>query len=306
MSVEDFSDSTLVLIGHGSTVNTASAAPTYQHAAELRRRGLFGRVVEAFWKQEPAIRAVMSGVTAPRVFAVPLFISEGYFTQEIIPRELGLLGQSPTPIDRERACKVQSLARVQKRGAQTIYYCGPIGTHPSMTEVLLARARDVVAKFPGLNLPPVTADITLFIAGHGTNNNENSRRAIERQMELIRARGIYADVHAVFMEEEPRIADCSKMARTRHLVVVPLFMSEGLHVQEDIPVLLGEAPELVQARLSRGEPTWQNPTDQDGLRIWYAPSVGSEPHIADVILERVREMARSPRRDPPGSVQSAG
>lgn len=284
MSVEDFSDATLVLIGHGSTVNAASSAPTYQHAAELRRRGLFGRVVEAFWKQEPGIRAVMSGVTSRRVFAVPMFISEGYFTEEIIPRELGLWRE-------DSKSKGDSFARVQRRGTQTIYYRAPIGTHHSMTEVLLTRARDVVAKFPGSNPPPAPADITLFIAGHGTGNNENSRKAIERQMELIRARKIYADVHAVFMEEQPRIADCPEIARTRHLVVVPLFMSDGLHVQEDIPVLLGERPEAVQARLGRGEPTWQNPTDRKGQRIWYAPSVGSEPHIADVILERVRETA---------------
>jgi sirohydrochlorin ferrochelatase len=25
--------------------------------------------------------------------------------------------------------------------------------------------------------------------------------------------------------------------------------------------------------------------------LWYAPSIGNEPHIADVILERVREAA---------------
>ena len=78
---DDFSDAALVLVGHGSTVNADSAAPTYQHADELRRRKLFGQVLECFWKQEPGVPGVLRGGLAPRVFIVPLFISEGYFTR---------------------------------------------------------------------------------------------------------------------------------------------------------------------------------------------------------------------------------
>jgi sirohydrochlorin cobaltochelatase len=279
MSSDDFKDAALVLTGHGSTLNADSAAPTYQHAAELRRRGIFAEVREAFWKQEPGIRAVMEGVKARRVFVVPLFISEGYFTQEVIPRELGL--SEPGEKD---------FSRVQRRGTQTLYYCGPVGTHESMTEVLLARAREVVEKSPG-NSPPAPAAITLFIAGHGTGNNKNSRQAIERQAELIRARGIYADVHAAFMEEEPRIAACYEMAPTMNIIVVPLFISDGLHCREDIPVLLGESHEVVKERLRLDEPTWRNPTEKHGKLVWYSRSIGSELHLADVILERVHEMA---------------
>src|SRR5208282_5179311 len=86
---ENYADAALVLIGHGSTVNGDSAAPTHQHADELRRRGIFGQVREAFWKQEPYVWQVLRGVFAPRVFLVPLFISDGYFTEEVLPRELG-------------------------------------------------------------------------------------------------------------------------------------------------------------------------------------------------------------------------
>ena len=43
------------------------------------------------------------------------------------------------------------------------------------------------------------------------------------------------------MLEEPQIADCWRIAKTRNLVLVPYFISDGLHVSEDIPVLLGGA-----------------------------------------------------------------
>jgi sirohydrochlorin cobaltochelatase len=280
VSDAEFSDAALVLVGHGSTLNADSSAPTYQHGDELRRRGIFGQVIECFWKLEPGIAGVLRGVFAPRIFIVPLFISEGYFTEEVIPRELGFCARDES-----------NFSRVQQRGNQTLYYCGPIGTHASMTEVILSRAQEVTAKYP-FPRTPKPAETTLFIAGHGTGNNENSRKAIERQVELIRARNIYAEVHPVFMEEEPRIGDCYRMASTRQMVMVPFFISDGLHSFEDIPVMLGEPKKTVEERLKSGQPTWRNPTERQGKLLWYSRSIGDEPHIADVILERVREMAQ--------------
>jgi sirohydrochlorin cobaltochelatase len=277
MSPASFTDAALVLVGHGSTLNAESTLPTYQHADELRRRGLFAEVHEAFWKNEPAICGVLRGVFAPRVFVVPLFISEGYFTEQVIPRELGL-AEAGRP----------DFARVQARGPQTLHYCGPVGTHDAMTDVLLARAREVVARHPFPHAPR-PADTALFIAGHGTGNNENSRKAIERQVGLIRARGEYAEVHPAFMEEEPRIGTVWDTAAAKNLVMVPFFISDGLHSHEDIPVMLGDPEAAVKERYRAGQPTWRNPTERRGKLLWYAPSIGTEPRLADVILARVRE-----------------
>ena len=102
---------------------------------------------------------------------------------------------------------------------------------------------------------------------------------------------IYAEVHAVFMEEEPRIGDCYKLAKAKSIVMVPFFISDGLHSFEDIPVLLGEPKRMVEERMKLGQPTWRNPTEREGKHLWYTPSIGNEPHIPDVIMERVREMA---------------
>src|SRR5665213_1867290 len=267
---DNFSDAALVLVGHGSTLNAESATPACLHADALRQRNLFAQVREAFWKQEPYVWQVLRGVFAPRVFIVPLFISEGYFTEEVIPRELGLRHPGET-----------SFARVQQRGAQTLHYCGPVGTHSSMTEVLLARARDIVQAYP-FPCAPKPSETALFIAGHGTGNNENSRQAIERQADLIRSRQLYAEVHAVFMEEDPRIGDCGRLARVKNIVMVPFFISDGLHSYEDIPVMLGVPERVVRERMKQGQPTWRNPTERDGKRIWYTAAIGSEPHLPDV------------------------
>jgi sirohydrochlorin cobaltochelatase len=276
VSNNDFSDAVLLVLGHGTTLNDQSAAPVWQHAAELRRRKIFRGVREAFWKQEPQVKKVLAEVSAPRIFIAPLFISEGYFASEVIPRELGF--EYPDRL---------SLVTDQT----SLFYCRPVGSHESMTRVILSRAAEVIKKFP-FPRPPKPLETTLFIAGHGTERNKNSRVAIERQVELIRAQNFYAGVHAIFMEEAPRIADCYQIAPTKNLVVVPFFISDGLHAVEDIPVLLGEAERTVKQRLAAGQPTWRNPTEKNGKFVWYAPSVGTEPLVAEVILERVREATK--------------
>ncbi len=280
---ENFSDAALVIIGHGSTTNPRSKEPVYQHAAELRRRKLFTSVHEAFWKEAPFIREVVPSILANRIFIVPLFISEGYFTLQAIPRELGL-------IPGDAILNSGDLPLRRQQGSQSIFYCGPIGTHESMTDVLLARAKGVAQSFP-FPREPKEKETTLFIAGHGTEQNENSRRTIERQVELIRARQVYANVFPLFIEEEPRIADCYKLAQTKNIILVPFFVSDGMHTIEDIPVMLGEASRIVQERLKLGQPTWRNPTEKQSRRVWCAASVGSEPAMAEVILQRIREAA---------------
>ncbi|SPE60723.1 Cobalamin (Vitamin B12) biosynthesis CbiX protein [Verrucomicrobia bacterium] len=280
MDQEKLADAALVLFGHGSTANAESAAPVYRQAAELRRRSCFAEVREAFWKQEPRLIEVVAGLATPRVFLLPLFISEGFFSETVIPEALGFRQPGQATYD-----------RMQRRGNQTLFYCKPIGTHESMTGVLLAQARAVVEKAP-FPRAPQPKEITLFIAGHGTPRNENSRKAIEMQVARLTTRGVYAAVHAVFLEEEPRIGSCFAMAQTRNVVVLPFFISEGEHAQEDIPLLLGEPERIVQQRLSSGLPPWRNPTERQGKLVWYSASVGSEPQIAEVILDRVKEIYR--------------
>lgn len=279
MCVDLFQDACLLLVGHGSTVNADSSAAVKQLVEEFQGRKCFGRAVAAFWKEEPPLSKVLTQIGEKRVFVVPFFISEGYFTEEVVPRELGFRSEGQ-----------KEFSRVVKRGDQTLLYCKPVGTHARMTNVVLSRAGSVVAQHPFPRIPP-EREITLFIAGHGTGRNEESRQSVERQAEVIRQQERYADVQAVFLEEEPGIADCYALAVTRYIVIVPFFLSDGLHVCEDIPVLLGEPERLVKERLSKGQPTWRNPTEQHGKLVWYSAAVGTDAVVTEVILDRVREAA---------------
>jgi len=48
--------------------------------------------------------------------------------------------------------KVAGAGRANE-GLRATYYCQPVGTHPRRTEVLLARARDIVERFPSSRPP---------------------------------------------------------------------------------------------------------------------------------------------------------
>jgi len=90
------SNAALLIVAHGSTVNPDSSAPTLARAAEIRRRKVFADVECAFWKEEPSLRDAIFLFDPDfirEVYVVPNFISEGYFTQTVVPRELDLNGR---------------------------------------------------------------------------------------------------------------------------------------------------------------------------------------------------------------------
>ena len=259
--------SALLVVAHGSTVNPDSSAPTLAHAAEIRRRNIFAKVECAFWKEEPSLRDALflfDPESIREVYVVPNFISEGYFTQTVVPRELELNG----PI-------------TKRLNGQLWRYCEPVGNHPLMTELLLKRARDVAP-----DVDP--AETSLLIVAHGTDLNENSAVAAKREVEKIRSLGKYAAVLNVYMEESPAVSDWRKLAKTHNVVVVPFFISDGLHSYEDIPGLLGIANGRSRTGLSAapGEVFRRNPYKMDDRDLFYAPSIGTDPGFADIIIEQ--------------------
>ena len=266
-------DNGLLIVAHGSTVNPDSSAPTFAHAAEIRRRKVFADVECAFWKEEPSLRDALflfDPESIREVYVVPNFISEGYFTQTVVPRELELSGQ------------------ITKRSNGQIWkYCEPVGNHPLMTELLLKRARDVA-------LDAAPAETSLLILAHGTDLNENSAVAAKREAEKIRALGEYAAVLNLYMEEPPLVSDWRALTETRNVIAVPFFISDGLHSYEDIPVLLGIVDAAPSPRSSHEGATRRrvhevfrrNPYTIDNRSLFYAPSIGTDPGFANIIIEQ--------------------
>jgi sirohydrochlorin cobaltochelatase len=256
--------SALLIVGHGSTVNPDSSAPSLAQAAAIRARDIFREVACCFWKEEASLRDALLFFDEPEigaVYVVPNFISEGYFTQTVIPRELELSGRLTT-----------------RPGGQVWKYCEPVGNHPAVTGLLLRRAKEVAPEAP-------EAETTLFIVGHGTALNDKSAIAAKREVEKIGALGRYASVQNAYMEEAPLISEWARLTNTPNVVVVPFFISDGLHSYQDIPVLLGIEAEPTAAASQRTV-FRRNPHRLQGRYLYYASAIGTEPRFAEIILEQ--------------------
>ncbi len=229
----------LVLAGHGSHLNARSSEAVRAHARVLAGDGNWGEVLVAFWKEEPSLSRALDGCTASDVTVVPVFMSEGYFTSEVIPAEMGLDGP------------------VTRREGRTIHYTRPVGADPALAGIVVERAQEAGA----------TTDDALFVLGHGTRRNAGSATAVHAQVERVRAAGRFAQVAAVFTDQDPNVAAVPTLAGQRNAVVVPYFASEGWHVGQ------------VAANGARA--------------VRYAEPAGTHPGIAAVIRDLALEAARA-------------
>ena len=228
----------LLLAGHGSHLNARSSEAVRAHARALATSGVWDEVLVAFWKEEPSLARALDGCTASDVTVVPVFMSEGYFTGEVIPAEMGLDGP------------------VTRREGRTIRYTRPVGVHPALAEVIVERALEAGA----------SPDDPLFVLGHGTKRNAASSVAVREQVERVRAMDRFAEVTAVFTDQEPNVASIPEFARGRKATVVPFFASDGWHV---------------------GQVAAAN--DADGIR--YTDPAGTHPALAAVITDLALEAA---------------
>ena len=204
----------LLLVGHGSHLNAESSAPVYAHARAIRERGLFDEVFTAFWKEEPSLPRALDGCASDVVTVVPVFMSSGYFTNEVIPREMGLSGT------------------VSCLRGKTVRYTAPVGSHPGLAKVIVERAVEVGA----------TPADALAVLGHGTERNRDSQANIYQQTENVRALGGFAEVVTVFMDQSPAMTDVFELTSADQVVVVPVFVADGWHAGQTIPAELSGLP----------------------------------------------------------------
>jgi len=249
----DFHDSALLLAAHGSSFDKEAAIPTHRLAEQLRSLGIFREVAVAFWKEEPFFRNALAKLDSGKVFIVPNFISRGYFTETILPREFAISGP------------------VSRINDKMVYYCDPVGTHPLMTEALLHSVLTVTSQ-----LAPDPAETCLLIAGHGTLRNKNSATVIREQAEKISRAGHYGECLAVFMEEAPLVSDWATLTVKPNVIVAPFFIAEGPHFSSDLPQMMGFP-----------DANAEFPLILKGRRLWYAKPVGLDEKMAEVVLDIV-------------------
>lgn len=249
-------ETALIVPGHGSTEEGQSSRATRDLVEQLQQRQVFAEVHAVFWKEQPHYREVFDLVSCSEVYVVPHFISEGYFTQQVIPREFELDG------------------KVTQRDGFCIRYCDPVGSHPGMTNLLLRRAAEIAS-----GVKP--AETSLLVLGHGTGRNNDSAKAVSDQVKKIQLRPEgFGEVLGVYLDESPRLSDWYDLAEFQNVVVLPFFIAEGLHFRRDLPEMLG---------VEKG--TSEQPYEIRSRKVYCAQPVGGDPTMADMVIDQVRGFA---------------
>jgi sirohydrochlorin cobaltochelatase len=123
----------------------------------------------------------------------------------------------------------------------------------------------------------------ILLVGHGSKKEYN-RDLITKTAGLIADRHPEYLVRCGFMEfNEPSITQALELFRSEEIdciVVVPLFLARGVHIDEDIPGLLNLAHEQKKGtfRLKSRE-----------IPLVYADPIGPNPLLADLMAENARQ-----------------
>lgn len=207
----------LVLVGHGSSKNPNTRKPICHIVNEIRRRGLFAEVRCGLLKQDPRVCKCLDPLESNEIVVVPFFISDGYYTQSVIPNCL----------------KLNAIPDKQ------IHYTRAVGSHPLFAELILKHA--VSAGWQSGD--------ALVVMGHGTPKNPASGINVYLQAERLRQAHPREEIVTTFIDESPFVTEVWALCQARRIFVVPLFIGDGWHVTETIPEDLG----LVNDQARRGE-----------------------------------------------------
>lgn len=120
-------------------------------------------------------------------------------------------------------------------------------------------------------------DTGLVLLGHGSRAAvDEANQVLLRLAEMVRGKAGFARLETAFMNPKARrqsLAEAvEKMIRegAERIIVAPVFLSNGLHMQQDIP-----------AEITRLKQKYQ-------VEIRLAAHLGADPRIAEVIADRIR------------------
>lgn len=243
----------LILAGHGSHISPNTAGIVWKYVDRLRQWGVADEITACFWKEVPAFSHVLDTISADTVVIVPVFTAQGYFTQTVIPTEMGL-----------------DNAITHKNG-KTIYFTPTIGEHPYLETIVQERVTDTLSAH-NLNKD----ETAVAVIGHGTRRNSRSQDATRHQANLIRDLNLAYEVVDVYLDDDPDIPSLYQSTQAKNVIAVPFFLAEGSHVTIDVPDALGIQYSTV-------------PDTVNGRNVYYTPPVGTDDAMCRVILELARD-----------------
>ena len=203
----------LLIAAHGETGKPRGNAALLALADELRRRFPGLPIGAGVLNGAPRLEDAAAALPGGRTFVYPLFMSDGYFVERVLPRRLR--------VARPPGCPVEILA--------------PLGLDPGLVDVVARRVRDAAPAISSL-----TKALTVLLVAHGSAPSPRSRLATASFAASLRARLGGPAVTTAYLEEPPFARDAVAGLPQRS-VVVSFFAADGVHSGTDLPQMLHDA-----------------------------------------------------------------
>ena len=198
-----------MIVAHGDCGGRGDNLLARELARRIRLSKRYDDVQVGFMRCDPSIEDVAARIACENIRLYPLFLSDGYYVREAIPKRLAIAGG------------------IDKAGRHVTIET-PLGLNEKLPAVL-AQAASAASASRGID----PAMVNVLLVAHGSAQSPHSADVANTIARGIAAAGHFAKVRTCFLEEPPLFGDELERA-TDPTLVLGLFAGGGLHAEEDV------------------------------------------------------------------------
>jgi len=199
----------LIIVAHGDCGGGGDNILARELARRVRQSGRYAEVEVGYLRCQPALEEVAARLRTPELRLYPLFLSDGYYVREVIPKRLSIAGG------------------VDGHGHH-VTIDAPLGLNPNLPR-LLTRAAIAASEARGLS----PGAVNLLLVAHGSRLPGRAADTARFIADRIAEDQRFASVAVSFLEEAPFFLDALQNC-PRPVLVMGLFAGTGLHAAEDV------------------------------------------------------------------------
>lgn len=289
-------DTGILLVGHGSRIpynKRVIKEIAEKYAQQMPEYNVEIGFMELVEPNIPSAFNKLKKTGVKRIIVNPIFLAHGMHTKVDIPTILTL---EPMKIEghshshgnghhhhhhhHDRQAKSEP---VEFNGE--IIYLEPLGADDKIVDIVEERINTELSKYPDAS-PDNTG---ILLAGHGSSlpyNNEVIETIAQKYIERTPGYHIEAGFMRLSKPSIPESFNKIKECGVKRVIVVPVFLADGIHTKLDIPTTLNLEPQPIE---NYPEPNVSK-TDViefDG-EIIYTNPLGADDKIVEIVSDRIK------------------
>ncbi len=202
---------TLLIAAHGERGGRGDDALVHALARHFEESRDYGTVKPCFVRGEPAINTISKTLPRNDIWVYPLFLSNGYYVKNAIPKALNIGANGRDAAGRQ------------------IQLMQPLGIQPGLAEIVAGLAQNTLQ-----TNGQKPDEVNLLLAAHGSSKDPASRLAAEVVADNLAGLSQFKSINTAYLEEPPMLDD-QLATLPGPMVVVGLFVGEGMHGGGDLP-----------------------------------------------------------------------